>query len=414
VLSPSQVFTLQIPVRPTNVYARRGDAEAQLDKQLKRGQVPLIFGEYGVGKTSMARVWSKAAETDSRLVNIESLQGKTLADIQTRILEVLGYRVKRSVERTASDSETMTVNVGFSGGPTSLPITLSGTKETASESGRTETDELVVTSPTDSKVLDLAEEAGLVLILDELHQASAEFRDHLTGFLKSYANKSCQRFRIILLGTASDATSLVRTDPGIDRLIQEVHLGAMTEQETEHLVREGMSALAINAESAIVHKIARTSAGSPAIAQYLALEVAEAAFARSPRKVAPTDLKSAIDSFVAMRAKRLNAVYVSAVETTGPRRYRKQVLRAIAESEDEYVSMENIRASVSGYVGEDVPSTALSGPLQQLRSSEYGAVLKDLERLSGTGRVFNRNTFADPAMKAFIRMRVASEEEGLL
>lgn len=48
-LTPNDVFTPgQIPIRPTNVYAARGDSEALFRKALTRGMIPVIYGEYGV------------------------------------------------------------------------------------------------------------------------------------------------------------------------------------------------------------------------------------------------------------------------------------------------------------------------------------------------------------------------------
>ena len=93
-LTPNDVFTPgQIPIRPTNVYAARGDAEALFRKSLARGMIPVIYGEYGVGKTSMARHVVRDAEAQDRLVNIESVADKSLQDVFSRCLEKLGYSV---------------------------------------------------------------------------------------------------------------------------------------------------------------------------------------------------------------------------------------------------------------------------------------------------------------------------------
>jgi hypothetical protein len=105
---------------------------------------------------------------------------------------------------------------------------------------------------------------------------------------------------------------------------------------------------------------------------------------------------------------------MAAIETTGPRRYRKQILRAMAESQNDFVTMEELTESVSRYVGADVPSTALSGPLGLLKQLAHGEILMDVERPAGAGRVFNLSAFKEPRMKAFIRAMHAVEEQGLL
>jgi hypothetical protein len=76
----------------------------------------------------------------------------------------------------------------------------------------------------------------------------------------------------------------------------------------------------------------------------------------------------------------------------------------MANSEDEYVTMEYLVEQVSNALGENVPSTALSGPLRQLKTDKNGKILRDVENPAGGGRLANYSGFTDPAMKSIIRM----------
>lgn len=412
-LTPNDVFTPgQIPIRPTNVYAARGDAEALFRKSLARGMIPVIYGEYGVGKTSMARHVVRDAEAQDRLVNIESVADKSLQDVFSRCLEKLGYSVtiKRIEGAGSSISNEQSGQAEASTGWLKA-IVASKRSETVTASSQIEKT-FVVTSPTDSKLVEICEQAGVVLLLDELHRANATFNAELSKFLKIFGNANCRRFRIVLLGTSSDASRLVSSDPGIDRLLQEIHLKAMTPQEAEYVVVKGMADLAISISSDVKSRLVRTCVGSPSILQYLSLESAEAAFPRDPRMVQMQDVDFALRTFVETKEARLNKSYVAAIESFGEIRYRKQILRAMAECEDEYVTMEMIRNRVSRFVGRDIPSTALSGPLGNLKNDQFGSVLSDVDRPDGAGRLTNYTTFKDPALKAFIRLKVLSEEEG--
>ena len=413
-LTPNDVFTPgQIPIRPTNVYAARGEAEALFLKSLQRGMIPVIYGEYGVGKTSMARHVARAAESENRLVNIESVADKSLQDVFSRCLERLGYSVTtKRVEGAANansheQSGQAEANAGWF-----KAIIASKRTRTTTNTQQTE-EQFVVTTPTDSKIVEICEQAGVVLLLDELHRASNAFNSDLSKFLKIFGNASCRRFRIVLLGTSSDASRLVSSDPGIDRLLQEVHLKAMTPAESEYVVSKGMADLAIAISPEVQNRLVRTCVGSPSILQFLALETAEVAFARNPRKAQMNDVEVALKTFVETKEARLNKSYVAAIESVGEIKYRKQVLRAMAECEDEYVTMEMIRTRVSAFLGKEIPSTALSGPLRSLKEDQFGSVLSDVERPDGTGRLANYTTFRDPALKAFIRLQVLREGEVL-
>lgn len=414
-LLPNQVFTPgRPPVSQTNVYVARGEAQQKLSKGLDRSLIPIIFGEYGVGKTSLARHSISEAEQRGRLVNVESVDGKTFSQVVQQLLEHVGYTVKRSVKKTSGSEigTTFSGEAGVSFEGFEVKLGAERAKSTAT------TDELhedfAVTAPSDARVLDVAERRQLVLILDELHKATPDFVRNLSSFMKSYHNKPCVRFKVILVGTSSDASRLVQKDPGIDRIIQEVPLLGMTALEARTLINEGMARLAIDAPELVVDSIARTASGSPTIIQYLGLEVAELAFGRSPRLATVNDCGRAIKEYVESRAARLNDQYLKAIETTGARRYRKRILHAMANVDDDYVTMEQLARRVSDELGEEIPSTALSGPLKALKSPEFGEVLKDVERREAGERVYNYSTFTDPTMKAFIRMRYTAVAEGLV
>jgi hypothetical protein len=409
-LLPNDVFTPgSLPIEPTNIYAARGEAEREFKKALRRNLIPVVFGEYGVGKTSMARYELRDYDKAGTLVNIESVADKTLEDVFTRCLERLGYSVEK--RRTTYNGETNSIEhsaqVGVKTGFFNALVASKRTK--GSTSSLQAEHELVVTSPTDSKLIEICEENRVALLIDELHRASPQFSSDLAKFIKSYGNSNCKRFKVVLLGTSSDASKLVSSDPGIDRLLQEIHLKAMTPPESNFIVSKGMTDLHISCSDEVKDKLVKCCVGSPNILQYLSLEVAELAFERKPRATHLEDVESAVKTFVETKEARLNKSYLAAVESTGDLRYRKQILRAMAECEDEYVTMETIRTKVSQYLGKDIPSSALSGPLRDLKTERYGQALTDVDRPDGADRLNNYTSFKDPALKAFIRLQVLRE-----
>jgi hypothetical protein len=411
-LAPADVFTPgQLPIRPTNVYASRGTAERLFRKALERGLVPIVYGGYGVGKTSMARVLLFETEIQDRLVNIESAADKSMQDVFARCLERLGYTV--STKRVESASSTHVREQSGQAEASAmgwLRAVIASRRSNTEATNRQTEEQFVVTSPTDSRLIEICEDAGVVLLIDELHRATAEFTSDLSKFLKAFGNASCRRFRIVLLGTSSDASRLVAADPGVDRLLQEVHLKAMSEQEAAFVLDKGMADLKISIDPATVTRLVRTSVGSPSVLQYLALETAEAAIDREARAILEADVEAALRSFVETKQARLSKSYVAAIESIGEIRYRKQILAAMAECEDEYVTMEMIREGVSRLVGRHVPSTALSGPLRELKDERYGCVLSDVQRPDGYGRLMNCTAFRDPALKAFVRLQLLRGE----
>ena len=216
--TPNAVFTPgQLPIKPGNVYASRGDVETQFKKAMDRGFVPVVYGDFGVGKTSMVRFLLLERDWKKQLVNVESAAGKSIEDIIAQCLEALGYATQR--KRTQNNVESATKEFEIQGALGSY-ARIQARKIAGSGKETTIEEELVVTSPTDSKVLHLCDEAGLVLIVDEMHKATTKLADGLAQLIKAYGNANCQRFRIVLLGTSADPSKVVRRDPGIDRLLR--------------------------------------------------------------------------------------------------------------------------------------------------------------------------------------------------
>lgn len=119
-LKPSDVFVPgRFPVESHNVFADRGDAQRSLEQAWSRSFVPIVFGSYGVGKSSLAYYCAKRIQPAQRLVYIESLYGKSLPSIFERILEEVGYEV--STERSIGEESENGSEAGFEVGGGYLP-----------------------------------------------------------------------------------------------------------------------------------------------------------------------------------------------------------------------------------------------------------------------------------------------------
>ena len=275
--------------------------------------------------------------------------------------------------------------------------------------------ELSVKSPTDQGLLNAMAHHRVILAIDEMHTASDGFRLQLARMIKASANLSRGFPQIVVLGTTADAAALVAMDEGVDRLLAEVRVEPMNDQEARFVVTDGMSKLGLTISDNLVVTLIRTAAGAPALLQEICLDTAEEALRHGRHEIEGGDVQFAVREFLAGSRARLTQTYVTAIETTGPRRYRKMILRAMADSPSDFVTMDELTERVSSFVGEDVPSTALSGPLRDLKQPRYGEILRDVQRpLERGGRVFNLTAFKDPRLKAFIRAMAGIEELGWL
>jgi hypothetical protein len=404
-LRPKDVFTPNgFPLEAHNVYAAREAAENALQQAMDRNRSPLVFGEFGVGKTTLIKRFFLRQAKDGRFIHMYTPKGKTIEDLTRIVLERMHYTVETSRE----DSTTAAAEVSTGTGQfVPLKARLTGKLERTSTTNR----ELVVRTPTDQGLLEVMAHHRLIIGVDEMHKADGRFREQLAEMIKAVNTQGLQYPKVVVLGTAAEASELVALDQGIDRLVKEIPVAPMSPAESEFVVRDGMRKLRVAISDELVNSIVHTAAGAPALVHEMCLDVAERAVARDERMVETADLDFAVKHFLTENHARLTSRYMKAIETMGPRRYRKQILRAMAESPSEYVTREELARRVSSYVEANVPGDTLSGPLKELKSAPHGRLLRDVERSSG-GRVHNLTAFNDPQMKAFIRAVVAAEEQG--
>ncbi len=398
-----EVFTPGAPpLEEHNVYVNRDAAEAALRKYVQRHQIPVVWGEYGVGKTSLVKRFFQDVRKDGHLVYVASVSGLTLPDIFRVILEHLSY----SVELSSVSTNT----VGGEGG-VDFGIVKATAKGDITKSVHSE---LVVSSPTDVGMNNLMRDHGLTVVLDEMHKAGDQLRKSLVDWIKA-TRADPGGFSLVLVGTSTDAGRLVALDQGIDRYVKEMAVDLMTDSEARYIVDEGFSRLGLRIDPRLRERLVRSAAGAPTIVQALCLDAAESAIERGhEREVLETDVRFAVSAYLNENTGRLYDHYFRAIETTGQRRYRKQILRAVAITTTDYATMDDIRAGVSQSLHEDIPAQSLSGPLRDLKKAEFGSILKDVDREVSGQRIHNLTAFADPMMKSFVRFMNNLDQTGLM
>lgn len=396
---PHEVFTPgSLPLETHNVYAHRQVAEDKLKRYMERRQVPIVFGGYGVGKTTLVKKFFQSEASAGRVIYVPAGPQLTLPDLFARILEVLHY---------SAETEIVEKDIFKSEGGFDMKIV----KATFTGQGDVERKRsLVVTSPTDAGMIKIMSEAELILVVDEMHQCSPSFRSELANLIKALKSVNHRFPTLVLVGTTADAERLVAADPGIDRYIKELAVPLLLPHEARFIVTTGFSKLQVEIDDRIASRVVELAAGAPTIVHALCLEIAESFLERKKRdgkvevqRVQESDCVEAVRLYLQDHGRRLANIYMKAIETTGTRRYRKLILHAVAACDSDYVTMDDIRERVSAMISVKVRPSALSGPLSALKKDTYGRILQDVERLPKGARIRNLTAFSDPMMKSFVR-----------
>ena len=184
---------------------------------------------------------------DDGLVYIATAADKTIADVLRVALEHIGA--------TVTTSEVTTTSAMAKGSANLWVVDLGGETSRSKQS----TEEFVVKSPTDNRVLRLLAEYELTIVIDELHRGTSLFREGLADLIKATHGQEERWPQLVAIGTSADAAALVHVDAGIDRFVKEYRLPTMNSEEARRLIQTGFKTLDMAIPDQLVSTVVRTA-----------------------------------------------------------------------------------------------------------------------------------------------------------
>ena len=265
-------FTPSQPVADRRMFAGRDDVLKTLIRSIEDQRLHVVlYGERGIGKTSLLHVLTQAA-TEARYIVVYTSCGANSNFDDTF--------------RAAAAEIPLLFHSGFS--PTTAE----------SEKGSTLADLLPTEPLSPRKFGDLCAKltgTRVLIILDEFDRALAgSFRRDVAELIKNLSDR-LGRVQLVLAGVAADLTELVEHIPSIRRNIFALRVPKMSETEILQIVANGEreTDLSFDADaSAFVVAVAR---GSPYIANLICHHAGHAALDQGRNMIAPADVASAVD-----------------------------------------------------------------------------------------------------------------------
>ncbi len=264
-------FTPSQPVVDPHMFAGRAALLTSLIRAIEDQKLHVVlYGDRGIGKTSMLHVLSRQA-TEAR------------------------YLV-----RYASCGEETSFGDLFRGVAADVPLLFHGDyKPTsdATEKGARLGDLLPAGEVTPRQVSDLfarLQGTRLLVILDEFDRSPAgDFRRQVAELIKTLSDRSV-RVQIVIAGVAANLTELLEHIPSIRRNIVGLPVTSMSREEVGTLIRNGERASGLTYGDEAVEMITSLAAGSPYLAGLLGQHAGLAALDRDSLAVEPQDARLAI------------------------------------------------------------------------------------------------------------------------
>lgn len=373
-LDVSELFSPTAPVREADLFAGRlNQLDRMIDSIFQAGQHIVVYGDRGVGKTSLVNVVSKKIFSASSKIKFFSVQCFS-RDNFTAIWERAFEDYQWADGRYAFDDIDDTLS------PDSL-----------------------------FKIISKISPAYRpVFIFDEFDRITdQETKLRMAETIKLLSDRSAEA-TVILAGIARTIQELLYEHESVKRAIRQVQMPRMSETEIRSLVEQRIQRAGMNIDNETLTDIAWLARGMPGYAHLLGMYSAKAAIAEKTIDVTADHLFGSLKICLEEAGESTRQSYSKAIQSSQANNtFRHTLLACATAPQDEFgaFTATALRDRISLIVGRkrDIPD--YSRHLQAFCTDERGAVLEK----EGSPKNY-RYRFCDPMMQSYIIMRGIDEK----
>ncbi len=379
----SQAFSPAAPVDEKQLFAGRKElVRTVIDVICQRGQHAILFGERGVGKTSLANVLSGFLEGLGKPIiaprvncdgtdNYTSLWRKIFSEIQiSRRQKQIGFG-----SDTAFEAATLADKLPKKFTPVDVRRTLT----------------------------TLAEQAILTVIIDELHRLKADgVRQLFADTIKTLSDHSVPA-SLVLVGVADTIEELIRDDQSIERVLVQVRVPRMSREELDEIILKGLGKVGMGIEEAALKKISLLSQGLPHYTHLIGLHAAREAIDGGQVTISLPHVEAAIGKALVKAQQSIKSAYVKAVSNPRASNLYPLVLLACALARTDnlgYFAAVDVRIPIRHIMQKPYEIAHFVRYLNDFCDSSRGPVLQK----TGSSHRY-RFRFINPLIQPFVIMQ---------
>ncbi|MDF9829334.1 ATP-binding protein [Parabacteroides sp. PF5-6] len=378
----NQVFSPIQPIQEKDFFfGRMSQLTKIIDAINEKGQHAILYGERGVGKTSLANIMYKSF-TNIYPIKITCDRRHTYRSLWEDALDKIQY--------------SQTINgIGFNAQCKSKMISM---KSLISSYSDLKTNQIV------NLLNDLGSDYKLMFIFDEFDNiADQNTRHFFADLIKSLSDNNTNT-TIILVGIAESVEALIGSHLSLERCLKQVKMPRMRKDECEEIVNNGLKLLDLKMDKLVLDKIVEFSSGFPhyihLLCKYGCLELIE----NDKNNFTETYLTIAINKGIDNTSEQLRISFREAISSSSSSNKWKFILYACANCElDEFNSftITNIVKEYNKITKNNVKNSDLHYCINELAKANRAEILTKL----GKGRS-TRYTFKNPMMRAFVKLKM--------
>lgn len=392
-----KVFTPAAPMNGKALFAGRTTQVGQvINATSQPGQHVVIFGERGVGKTSLANVLSEFLEGVTNTILAPRVNCDTGDDF-TSLWRKVFSRILVSQD---------TQQIGFQAEALARCKTLSQSALLANMAPH----ELPPITPDDVVrcLTPLGENSLLIVIVDEFDRLGGQgARETLARSMMADTIKMLSDYfvpaTLVLVGVADSVNELISGHESIERALVQIHMPRMSDAEIDQIINKGVEQLKMTIESDAVRLIARLSRGLPHYAHLLGLYSAQDAVDKDTTHLTLDRVAGGIEMALKHTQQSILNAYHKAIRSPRTNSLYPKVLLACAHArKDDLGSFApvDVRAPLTEASGRQIDIPQFARHLAQFCEPHRGPIL---ERIGEKHRF--RFRFVDPMMEPYVVMK---------
>jgi Cdc6-like AAA superfamily ATPase len=367
----NQIFTPSAPVAIAELFAGRQKQMSQIiDAIGERGRHAILYGERGVGKSSLVQIVPFVLPRglqSVRHLRIQAFSGDTFSDVARRIFGRLHAEAK----------------TGYS----------------AAElyPGEVSVDDFLL------EMQAFRENEIPIIVIDEFNEIEDDRTSSLISNIIKTLSDSISNATIIVVGVADNVDDLIKGHRSIERCVEEIPMPRMPMNERREVLERRLSRLGMSISGDGKWKILNLSKGLPAYVHTLGKFAVFSALEERRLFITEEDVDSAINEGLQSSQQSLKDSYEAATRSNNTRAQFREKLTAcaLAKVDDAGFFMPvAVREPLSSILKRSVEIANFQDTLSDFAAAKRGMIL---ERM-GEPRAY-RFRFKNPAMQPYVIMR---------
>ena len=379
-----QVFSPTSPIKEKDFfYGRINQLEKVAEAINKEGQHAILYGERGVGKTSLANIMSKSY-TELYPVKITCDRTDTFKSLWQRAFEGIQF------------SKT-TTGLGFNPSTTTKLLNM-GSQLAALANVRP------------SNIVNLLNSFGnfrMLFIFDEFDNVVNEkTKSSFADLIKSLSDNNTNT-TIVLVGIADSIESLIGNHQSLERCLKQIKMPRMKNEESEEIINKGIQKLQLKIDKTVRDKIIEFSSGFPHYVHLLSELGCKEVIENEKLNFSDPYLLIAIKSGIEITSEQLRLSYRKAILTSNSSSKWKDLLYACANCDLDEFNAFTITEVVKHYnkiTNGNSVNSSINYNLNKLLTEDRGEILAKLGKGMST-----RYMFKNPMMRAFVKLKIHAD-----